>query len=208
MAETDENGAPPQPPREPSGPEVKPEPPLPEEPASAVFSVDLEKGIEEALRKLREDAAHLVRKGQHTRVRLKFRGKELATMPLAVLVASEIATFWWAGLLRVLLVNVVGGTFLEVEVINEADAVIATGKQRLLEGELDEALEQFHKALAMDPRHALVHLNLGIALKLKGQRAEAQAAFEQASALDPAGEAGREARRQLETLERRQKSRP
>lgn len=180
--------------------QVKPEPPLADEQPGAVFSVDLEKGIEEGLRRLREEATHLLRKGQHTRVRIKFRGKELATVPLAVLVASEIATFWWAGLLRVLLVNVVGRTFLEVEVINEADAVIATGKQRLLDGDLDEALEQFQKALAMDPRHPVVHLNLGIALKLKGEREGAQAAFEKASQLDRAGDAGKEARRQLETL--------
>lgn len=177
-------------------------PPPPGE-AKRSFTVDLSGGVEEALRTLRDKTLHYVKKGQHTQVRIKFRGKEVAKLPLSVMIAAEAATFWWAGPLRVLLVNVVGRAVLEVELVNEADAVIAAGRARLLDGELDEALERFKEALAMDREHPAAHLNLGIALKLKGQREESAKAFEKAAALDPNGETGKEARRQIELLKSR-----
>lgn len=165
------------------------------------FSVDLSNGVEDALKKIQEQARHLVKKGQHTKVRVKFRGKELATFPMSVLLAAEAATFLGGGgFLRFILVNALGRTFLDVEMINEADTVVASGKQRLLDGDLDEALARFREAIVMDRDHPAAHLNLGIALKLKGQRDEAQAAFEKAAGLDPDGDTGKEARRQLESL--------
>jgi hypothetical protein len=54
----------------------------------------------------------------------------------------------------------------------------------------------------MDRDHAPAWLNLGIALKLKAERAEACGAFEKAAALDPEGDTGKEARRQVELLDR------
>jgi len=167
--------------------------------------IDLEKGIEDGLRKLAEEAQHWLKRGQHTRVRIKFRGRELVTLPLSVLIAAEAATLPFAGILRILAVNVVGKAFLDVELINDADAVITRGKELLLEGELDEALAEFQRALAMDPRHANAHLNLGIAQKLKGDRDSARDAFEKAVALDPTGDTGREGRIQLEKLKPRAK---
>ncbi len=87
--------------------------------------------------------------------------------------------------------------------INDADQVVQAGKERLLDGELDDALARFREAVAMDPGHAGAQLNLGVALKLKGQREEAIAAFEQAASLDPDGDTGKEARRQLEAMKSR-----
>lgn len=167
--------------------------------------IDLEKGIEEGMRKLAIEAQHWLKRGQHTRVRIKFRGRELVTLPLTVLLAAEAATLPFTGLLRILAVNVVGKAFLDVELINDADAVITRGKELLLEGELDEALAEFQRALAMDTRHAAAHLNLGIAFKLKGEREAARESFEKCVALDPTGDTGREARVQLEKLKPRAK---
>jgi tetratricopeptide (TPR) repeat protein len=165
------------------------------------FSVDLSQGLEEAFNKVRERAQHYLKRGQYTQVRLKFRGRELVTLPLSMLVAVEAATLLTGlGPLRWLIVNAIGRTFLDVEFINEADTVVAQGKQRLLDGELDEALAHFRQALTMDADNASAHLNLGVALKLKGERDEALAAFEKAVALDPSGDTGKEARRQLEKL--------
>jgi len=174
-------------------------------PASApaegsTFRVDLAGGVEQAFQRLREEATHLAKKGRHTKVRIRFRGKEIATVPLALLVAAEAASFLWLGLLRVLVFNVAGRAFLEVELVNDADAVVAAGKQHLLDGDLDLALAKFRDALTMDRDHAAAQLHLGVALKLKGRRDEAKAAFEKASALDAEGEAGREARRQLDAM--------
>jgi tetratricopeptide (TPR) repeat protein len=166
------------------------------------FRIDLGDGFDEAIKNLRERAEHYYKKSQHTQVRIKFRGKEVVTVALPVLLAVEAATFWWTGPLRLLLMNAMGKTFLDVEFINEADHVVAAGKERLLDGELDEALEKFREAITMDRDHPGAHLNLGVALKLKGQKDEAMAAFEKATALDPSGETGKEARRQIEKFKK------
>jgi tetratricopeptide (TPR) repeat protein len=167
------------------------------------FTVELGPDVEKALEAIRQQAQKWLKKGRHTSVRLKFRGKELATVPLGALVAAEAASFVLFGPLRVLVTNLLGRAVLEVELVNEADAVVAAGRERLLEGELDLALEKFREAVAMDDTHPAAHLNLGIGLKLKGERDAAAQAFERAVALDPAGDTGREARRQLELLKAR-----
>lgn len=179
--------------------------PAPEETPRS-FSVDVSRGLEEGLRTATERARVLLKKGKHTRVRLSFRGRELATMPLSVFVAAEAASLFLAGparLLGVLAANAVGKVLLDVEFINEAGAVVATGKDRLLDGELEEALACFREAIEMDGAFAPAWLNVGIALKLRGDRDDARAAFEKALNLDADGDIGKEARRQLEALKSR-----
>lgn len=190
-----------EPPIEPKVEEAKPAGTPSAEDNQRNFVVDLGDGFDKAIETIRDRAAHYYKKGQHTKVRLKFRGKELATVPLTMLLAVEAGTFLMgAGVVRLLLANVVGRAFLEVEFINEADNHVTAGKERLLDGELDEALAKFREAIDIDRDHPGAYLNLGVALKLKGERDEAQAAFEKAIALDPNGETGKEARRQLEKL--------
>ena len=144
---------------------------------------------------------HWTNKGRYTRVRFKFRGKQLLPdLPLAAVVAAEGLSFYWAGILRALLVNVAGGSLIEVELVNDADKKVQEGREAVLSGELDRALEHFRRALEMDRDNAVAHLSLGIALKLKGQPSEARAALEQARKLDPKGATGAEAERVLSTL--------
>jgi tetratricopeptide (TPR) repeat protein len=207
MATTDTTGATPPPGTAATPPSVPPETEKPPESSASgenerAFKIDLGDGFDEALKKLRDRAEHYYSKSQHTQVRIRFRGKEIVTVALPMLLAVEAATFWWTGPLRLLVMNALGRTFLEVEFINEADQVVAAGKERLLDGELDEALEKFRQAIEMDRDLASAHLNLGVALKLKGQKEESVAAFEKASALDPEGETGKEARRQLEKFKK------
>lgn len=181
--------------------------PVPEETAGS-FSVDVSRGVEEGLRTASEKARVLLKKGKHTRVRLSFRGRELATMPLSVFVAAEAAGLVFAGparLLAMLAANAVGKVLLDVEFINEADTVVAAGKARLLEGELEAALVRFREAIEMDEAYAPAWLNLGIALKLRGDRDDARNAFEKAAGLDIDGDIGKEARRQVEALKTRAK---
>jgi superkiller protein 3 len=52
-------------------------------------------------------------------------------------------------------------------------------------GEVDEAIACFQKAIALDPKFAMAHDNLGLALADKGQWDEAIACFQKAIALDP-----------------------
>lgn len=188
------------------GPTPEAEPPNPSgapEDNERAFKLDLGEGFDAALEKLKDRASHYVKRGQHTQVSIKFRGKEVATIPLTALVAAEAAGWvMGVGWLRLLVVNALGRTFLDVEFINKADDVVSLGKERVLDGELDEAIEKFREALVMDRDHPGAYLNLGIALKMKGAREESSAAFEKAVALDPNGDTGKEARRQLEKLKK------
>ena len=163
-------------------------------------AVDLSEGLESAFAKISAQARDLMARGQHTRVRVKFRGKQIAEIPIAVVAAAEVASFWWFGPLRVVLGHVVGRAVLDVEFVSNADHHVAEGRRWLQEGEMEKALAEFDKALSIDRRHAGAHLGRGIALKLRGDKASAREAFREAEHCDPRSEAGREARRHLDNL--------
>ena len=169
-------------------------------------TVDVEPGrIEEVLRKLRVELGALANKGRYTRVRFKFRGKQLLPdLPLAAVIAAEGLTFYWTGILRALLVNVAGKSVLSVELVNDSGRFVQAGKEELLSGDVDRAIEAFRTALRMERDNPRAQLHLGAALRLKGALDEARAALERARALDPRGEVGREA----EELLRRMKGPP
>lgn len=161
------------------------------------FEVDPKK-IEESLAGLKDQVVKLAKKGRYTKVRFKFRGKQLLPdLPLAAVAAFEGVTFYWAGLLRLLVFNLAGRTVLEVELVNDSEKKIQKGKEALLSGELDAALAAFQEALDMDPDNAHAHLNIGVAHKLKGERDQAVKSLERARELDPRGATGMEADRLL-----------
>ena len=163
-------------------------------------AVDLSEGLEGAFAKITAQARDLMAKGQSTRVRIKFRGRQIAEVPIAAVAAAEVASFWWFGPLRVVLAHVVGKAVLEVEFVSNADQHVVEGRRWLQEGEMEKAVAEFDKALGIDRRHAGAHLGRGIALKLRGDKASAREAFRQAEECDPRSEAGREARRHLDNL--------
>jgi hypothetical protein len=159
------------------------------------FEID-PKRIEEGLKKLQGELVHWANKGRYTKVRFKFRGKQLLPdLPLAAVAAAQGVTFYWGGILRALIANVVGGSVFQVELVNDADKRVHAGKEALLSGDVDQALVLFREALAMDRDNAAAHLNVGVALKLKGDRDGALAAFEKAREKDPEGPTGAEAER-------------
>src|SRR5207253_4085267 len=165
-----------------AGPEVK------------KMAVDISEGLDGAFARVARQARDLMAKGQHTRVRIKFRGKQIAELPIAVVAAAEVASFWWFGPLRVVLGHVVGKAILDVEFVSNADHHVAEGRKLLGDGELEKSIAEFEKALSMDRRHAGALLGKGIALKLKGDKGSARECFEQAEEADPRGDVGREAR--------------
>src|SRR5436305_2337577 len=169
-------------------------------PAAEKMAVDLNEGLDGAFARVSEQARDLMSKGQHTRVRIKFRGKQIAELPIAVVAAAEVASFWWFGPLRVVLGHVVGKAILDVEFVSNADQHVADGRRWLQEGEMEKALAEFDKALSMDRRHAGALLGKAIALKLKGDKTAARQFFESAEDADPRGDLGREARRHLDNL--------
>src|SRR5258705_3072661 len=169
-------------------------------PAAERMAVDVSEGLDGAFGRVSEQARDLMSKGQHTRVRIKFRGKQIAELPIAVVAAAEVASFWWFGPLRVVLGHVVGKAILDVEFVSNADHHVAEGRKLLGDGELEKAIAEFDKAIAMDRRHAGALLGKGIALKLKGDKIAAREFFQKAEDADPRGDAGREARRHLDNL--------
>jgi tetratricopeptide (TPR) repeat protein len=159
------------------------------------------KRVEEGLAKLKEELVHWANKGRYTRVRFKFRGKQLLPdIPLAAVAAAEGLTFYWAGLLRALVFNAAGRSLFDVELVNDSEARLEQGKQALLSGDIDRALEHFREAIAMERDNPRAHLNLGVALKLQGKPGEARSALLKARDLDPHGPVGKEAERLLSTV--------
>src|SRR5438132_13189034 len=158
-------------------------------PAAERMAVDVTEGLDGAFAKVSAQARELMSKGQHTRVRIKFRGKQIAELPIAVVAAAEVASFWWFGPLRVVIGHVVGKAVLDVEFVSNADHHVQGGRAFLADGELDKAVAEFDKALEMDRRHAGALLGKGIALKLRGDKQGARKLFEQAEEADPRGDA-------------------
>jgi len=184
-----------------SAPRPSPRRKTPAEPPSTL-PVEVQPGaIDEALRKVTETLRQWANAGRYTKVRFKFRGKPLLPdLPLAAVVAAEGLTFYWTGILRALLVNVAGRSVLDVELVNDSEQHVQKGKEELLSGEVDRAISEFRTALAKQHDNPRAHLNLGIAMKLKGDRAGARAALEKAKGFDPDGPVGKEAERLLQGL--------
>ncbi len=180
---------------------VGPKTPAKEAPRGALpIEID-PKRVEETLKKVKDELVHWANKGRYTRVRFRFRGKQLLPdIPLAAFVAAEGLTFYWGGILRALIVNLAGRTVFDVELVNDSEKRILKGKEELLSGDLDRALACFKEALAMDRDNPNVHLNLGIAYKLKGDVGGAREAFERAMKLDKDGGVLAEAERLLSQL--------
>jgi tetratricopeptide (TPR) repeat protein len=171
-------------------------------PAPEAIPIELDTGpLEEVVEKIRSEVLHWANKGRYTKVRFKFRGRQLLPdIPLAAIVAAEGLSFYWAGLLRALVVNVAGGALIDVELVNDSEKVIARGREALLSGDVPSALQHFRKAIEMDRDSANAWLNLGIALKLKGDVESARQALEKARAMALRGPTAEEAERILETL--------
>ncbi|MCY1030623.1 tetratricopeptide repeat protein [Corallococcus sp. BB11-1] len=167
------------------------------EPGGRVLPFEIDPArLEEGLKKLQGELVHWTNKGRYTKVRFKFRGKQLLPdLPLAAVVAAEGLTFYWGGILRMLVAHVVGRSVLEVELVNDADKRVQAGREALLSGDVDQALALFREALSMDRDNPSAHLNVGVALKLRGDREGALAAFEMAKKKDPEGGVGAEAER-------------
>ncbi len=164
------------------------------------FEIDPKK-LESSLKKLGQQVVKMAKKGRYTKVRFKFRGKQLLPdIPLAAVAAVEGLSFYWAGLLRLLVFNLAGQTVIDVELINDSEKKLQAGKEALLSGDLDVALAAFREAEEMDHDNPLVQLNLGIALKLQGNHDAARVALLKAKALDKTGVTSSEADRLLATL--------
>jgi tetratricopeptide (TPR) repeat protein len=166
------------------------------------FPIEVDsKQLEQTLMKIREEVSHWAKKGRYTKIRFKFRGKQLLPdLPLVAVVAAEGLTFYWTGILRALIFNIAGKAVFDVELVNDSEKRIQAGREALLSGDADRALGLFREALDMDRNNANAHLNMGIALRLKGDLAAARLSLEKARELDKLGPFGAEAEKILNTF--------
>lgn len=138
--------------------------------------------IDESVGRLTDRVRSMVEHGRYTKVRIKYKGKPLIRdIPLGVFLATEAVTFWYAGLLKALVVNLGARTFIEVEFIHEADEKVAEGIELFMAGEVDAAEACYRDALKKKPGDAAALYNLGILLRVTGRRKEAMECLEQAA---------------------------
>ncbi len=108
--------------------------------------------IEESMREAGERIKKMAGDHRYSKVRLSWRGKPLGPdIPLGLFIAGQAASFWAAGPLRVLLVNLGMGSIIDVELVNEADEEVARGRELFMEGEVEEAEAAYREALRMRP---------------------------------------------------------
>jgi tetratricopeptide (TPR) repeat protein len=157
--------------------------------------------VTEAMAQMRDKVQYWVDRGRYNKVRVKRNGKPvLPDIPIGALMAFEAATFFWTGLLRGAVVNVVGRVFFEVELINDAEEHYKRGLEHFLAGDLEESEDCLERALRIDERYPRAHLQLAVLRKLQGRREDARAHFENAIAYDTGGDTGREAEVHLKKL--------
>jgi len=157
--------------------------------------------VAQAMAQLVEEAQYWIKRGRYNKVRVSRNGKPLLPdIPVGALLAIEAATFFWTGLLRGALVNIAGRVLFEVELINDAKEHLTLGRRHFLDGDLDEAWREMEQALAIDDRDPEIHIAFASLLKARGDRGGAIAHFQRGLNLDPDGQFGAEATRQLEKL--------
>jgi tetratricopeptide (TPR) repeat protein len=153
--------------------------------------------LEATLRGLPERLRRLVDDGRYSKVRVKFRGTQLLPdLPLGGVLAGELL----AGLalpIGALLVNIGAGAFLDIELLHEADGMVAAGQAKLAEGEVEEAEALYRGALKLRPDDANALFHLGVLLRVSGRRDEAAAHFERVVAIG-----GENAARAAEALDK------
>ena len=157
-----------------------------------------------AMGKLKDNVEYWVSRGRYNKVRIKRNGKAvLPDIPVGALFAVEAATFFWTGLLRAALVNVVGRAFFQVEMISDAEDHYKKGLELFLAGDLKDAEVLFDKALDVDNRFVRAHLQMGVLRKMQGRPVDATTHFEKVLLLDPRSDAGKEAAVHLKKLRER-----
>jgi tetratricopeptide (TPR) repeat protein len=138
--------------------------------------------VDESVRKLGQRVRELYDQGRYTKVRISYKGKPLLRdIPMGVFLATEAVTFWYAGILSALVVNLGARAIIEVEFIHDAAGRVAEGKDLFEAGEVEAAEDKYREALAMKPDDPEALYRLGILLRVTGRRKEAMECLEKAS---------------------------
>lgn len=138
--------------------------------------------VDDSMRELGAKIRGLVQQGRYTKIRIKFKGKQLGPdIPMGVFLAGEVAAAWWAGPLGALVVTLGARTVLDIELVHEASSRVREGVDYFMDGEVELAEERYREALRMKPGDTAALYNLGVVLRVTGRRDEAKECFERAS---------------------------
>jgi tetratricopeptide (TPR) repeat protein len=141
--------------------------------------------MDQSLRQLTDKLRHYAEQGRYTRVRIKYKGKPIIPdIPLFALLAAEAATIWWAGPLRVLVVNLGVKTFVEIELVHAAGEKVQEGQALFLDGEVEQAEALYREALRIKPGDPAALYHLGVLLKVTGKKDQARECFEAATQVE------------------------
>ena len=139
--------------------------------------------------------------------RIEFPIVQEQSRQLELFLAGEVASFWWAGPLRVVLVNLGIGSIITVELVNESDERVTEGKELFMDGDVEGAEAAYREALRMKPGSASALYNLAVLLRVTGRLPEARGLLVEASGLGEHPDAEK-ARQLLEKLGRGDKQLP
>ena len=157
--------------------------------------------LEESIKQTVDRVRYWYKQGIIHKVRLKYRGKAiLPDIPLSYFMLAQVASFFLAGVVRALAINLGAKVFFEVEMINDAEELLKRARDLYLDGELDEAARLLNEVVALDGLYAEAYLYLGIIYKIKKEQESASRYFLLAQKLDPHGKAGTEAAKNLKKL--------
>jgi tetratricopeptide (TPR) repeat protein len=173
---------------------------LPREPAPVTVG-EIVDGAKGAIDAVGTAAKRLVDRGRYRKVRISRKGKQLLPdIPVAAVAALEAASFYGAGVARVLAANVGAKLLFDIDIVNEADKFVEMGKAALLDGDLERSEQHFRRAIRIDDTHAEAYLELGVVSRLRGAGEEAKKNLERARELDETGPHGKRADEILRTL--------
>ncbi len=134
--------------------------------------------MDQTLEAMTEKLKHYADQGRYTRVRIKYKGKPvIPDIPLFALIAVEAATIWWAGPLRILVVNLGVKTFVDIELVHAAGEKVQEGQAMFLDGEVEQAESLYREALRIKPGDPAALFHLGVLLKVTGKRDKARECF-------------------------------
>lgn len=150
------------------------------------------KAVEASIRALRERIKGAVDQGRYTKVRFRYKGRQLLPdLPLGAVLAAEGLSLALLGPLQVLVVNLGVKAFIEVELVHEASERVREGEDLFAAGEVDAAEAKYREALVMKPDDGAALYRLGVLFRVTGRRDEAIAAFEKVAANTDHPDAGK-----------------
>jgi len=149
---------------------------------------EFSKTLRAKLDELRGRVKEGVDQGRYTKVRISYRGKPVGPdLPMGALLAGEGLALLAFGPLWTLLGNLGARAMLEVQILHEAEELVAQGVDAWLAGDSEKAEARYRDALERRRDDTAALYNLGVLLRVTGRVDEALVVLRKA-AMGPEGD--------------------